>query len=100
MNHKEHVTVDYIIFRQTFAEVHTWLDETDPEKKKSGISPYRHWIKRHNVEALKDKYGDQTIEFNAGCMHILCDWLSHFYVWVLPKNETEVIVKLKENNAF
>ena len=100
MNLKEHLEIDYIVFRPTFAEVHRWLDTTYPETEKSGVSPFRHWIKRHNVEALKTKYGDQTPEFHAGCLHVLCDWLSHLDVWALPKDEAEVIAKLKENHVF
>jgi len=100
MNHEDHAMVDYIIFRHTFIEVHRWLDATYPETEKSGVSPFRHWITRHNVEALRIRYGDQTREFYAGCVHIICDWLSRLNVWALPKDEAEVIEKLKENNAF
>lgn len=100
MNHKDHVMADFFIFKKTFAEVHKWLDATYPETQKPGVSQFRHWVKRHNVEALKARYGDKTIEFHAGCMHVLCDWLSHLNVWALPKDEAEVIAKLKENNAY
>ena len=100
MNLKDHLKINYIVFRPTFAEVHRWLDATYPEIEKSGVSQFRHWIKRHNVEALKKRYGDQTLEFRVGCLHVLCDWLSHLGVWALPKDEAEVIEKLKENNAF
>ena len=100
MNHEDHAMVDYIIFRRTFVEVHRWLDATYPETEKLGVNQFRHWITRHNVEALKAQYGDQTREFHIGCLHILCDWLSHLNVWALPKDEAEVKAKLKENNAF
>ena len=100
MNHEDHAMVDYIIFRRTFVKVHRWLDATYPETNKLGVSQYRHWIKRHNVEALRARYGDKTREFRAGCLHVLCDWLWHLDVWILPKDEAEVIAKLKENNVF
>ena len=100
MNHEDHAMVDFIIFRRTFIEVHRWLDATYLETEKLGVSPFRHWITRHNVETLKNKYGDQTREFYAGCVHIICDWLSRLNVLALPKDEAEVIAKLKENNAF
>ena len=100
MNHKDHYLINLIIFRQPFPEIHKWLDETYPETEKLKVSPYRHWVKRHNVETLKTRYGDQTIEFRAGCLHVLCDWLSHLDTWELPTNEAEVIEKLKENHAY
>jgi len=100
MNHINHQTFDLIIFRKPFGEVHKWLDATYSETEKLGVSQYRHWIKRHNVEALRTQYGDQTREFRAGCLHVLCDWLWHLDVWALPKNEAEVIEKLKENHAY
>jgi len=100
MNHKDHGMVDFSLYRETFPEVHKWLDSIYPETEKLGVSQFRHWITRHNIEALKTKYGEQTIEFRVGCMHVLCDWLSHLDRWELPKDEAEVIEKLKLNHAY
>ncbi len=100
MNHKDHKMVDFFVFKKIFPELHKWLDATYSETEKLGVSQYRHWIKRHNVEALRARYGDKTREFRAGCLHILCDYLWHLDVWALPNDEAEVIEKLKENHAY
>ncbi len=100
MNHKDHVVIDYTVLRHTFFEVHRWLDATYSETEKSGVSQYRHWITRHNVDALKNRYGDQNPEFHAGCLHILCDWLYHLDIWYLPIDEAEVVAKLKEKGVY
>jgi len=91
--------VDFILYRKIFPEVHKWLDATYSETEK-GVSPYRHWITRHNIESLKAQFGDQTREFRVGCMHVLCDWLWHLDRWELPLDESEVIEKLKENYMY
>ncbi len=100
MNHRDHQQIDFILYRKAFPEVHKWLDSTYPETEKLGVSQYRHWITRHNIESLKAQYGDQKIEFRAGCMHVLCDWLSHLDMWELPIDEAEVIEKLKEKGVY
>ena len=100
MNHKSHEKIDRLLFGKAYPEVHKWLDATFGDTRKLDVSEYRHWITRHNLKALEDKYGDGIREFRVGCMHVVCDWLYHHDVWLLPDNEVEVIEKLKEYHFF
>ena len=100
MRRKEHIMVDEIVFKtHDFEYVHEWLDATFGEWVDTEHSPYRHWIKRHNVTALEEKF-EAEIERNVGYLHILCDWLSHFGMYYLPEDEEKVEWMLKYKDAY
>ena len=62
-----------------------------------GREPYRHWLNYHNLEAVKEKYGEFTVEYNAAYVHILMDYLKHFDMAFVPKDAQEaeeMLIKL------
>jgi len=90
MNREDHLKVDKVLYNKTFNKVHAWLDSTWPEYADHPI-PFLHWLKYHHIEAIREKYGDFTPEFNAAYTHILCDFVSHFNMAYVPRNMIELI---------
>jgi hypothetical protein len=93
MNRQEHLKLDNFIWNEKYNEVHQWLDECYP--KYMNRNPYRHWLERHFLDAIKEKYGEYTIEYNVAYMHILMDYLSHFQIAFTPKTKEEAESMLK-----
>lgn len=87
MNRKQHLSVDKFVWNDEHNEVHQWLDETFP--RYAGREPYRHWLERHHLKAIKEKYGEFTKEYNVAYLHILFDFLSHHQMAFVPKDEKE-----------
>ena len=81
-----------MVMGEPYEEVHLWLDANYNEFEKS--EPYRHWIERHNLEAISQKYSDPQ-EYSAAIFHIICDWLYHFRVVNFPTTSVDV-----ENNLI
>ena len=90
MDRKGHIALDKVIFNKEFNEVHKWLDSTYP-KYANGPIPHLHWLNYHHKEAIKEKYGSFTFEYNAAYMHILMDFLYHFKMAYVPENMTDLI---------
>ena len=90
MDRKGHTELDKVIFNKEFTEVHKWLDSTYPKYVNTHI-PHMHWLKYHHKEAIKEKYGSFTLEYNAAYMHILMDFLYHFKMAYVPENMTDLI---------
>lgn len=76
--------------------VHTWLDETYPFWKKRGCGNY-HLVERHNREALEEKFGLDSNEYNTGVLHVLCDLIYKFGISIIPNDYYEIqTIILKE----
>ena len=93
MKRADHLMADKFFWDEEYNDVHQWIDEHF--KYHAGRKPYRHWLERHNIEAIEKQYGNFTKRFNAGYMHILCDYLSHFGVAFVPKDRKEAEEMLK-----
>lgn len=98
MNRQEHLKVDRFTFGKEYNQVHSWLDETYNNYART--NPYKHWLERHNYSAIKLKYGEFTLEFNAAYLHILFDYLSHFGIAFVPKDEEETRSMLKSQGVL
>jgi len=98
MKREEHLRVDSFIWNEEFSEVHQWIDECYP--KYAGRTPYKHWLERHYLDAIKEKYGEFTLEYNVAYTHILFDYLSHFEMAYVPKTKEEAEAMLKSLGAF
>jgi hypothetical protein len=93
MYRHEHLKVDKFFYNKEYNEVHKWLDETYPQYART--NPYMHWLERHHLQAIEEKYGLGSIEYNVAYLHILADFLSHMQIAVVPKNKEEVGSYLK-----
>ena len=91
--------MDNMLFGKTFPEVHRWLDGTFKKWADSG-HPYMHWIERHNTLAIALKFDARSIEFLSARHHVLCDWMSHWGIWLIPENQIEVTEFLKTLGKF
>ena len=101
MNRAKHLEIDKQIFYpegsslttecKNFNFVHQWLDTLDIYTS----NWYRHWRDRHHIEAIIAQYGSFTAEYNVAYLHILCDWLYHFNMALVPKDKKEVEDNLK-----
>lgn len=92
MNRKEHLNIDILVFGKEFNNVHSWLDG---EYWKYTKNPYLHWLNRHHIKAIYEKYGHFTPEYNSAYLHILFDFLSHFQLAYVPIDEEDVKSMLK-----
>jgi len=90
MKREDHLKIDNAIFGKEYDAVHKWLDSTYPEYAKHRI-PHIHWLKYHHLQAIHDKYGDFTPEFNAAYTHIMCDFIHHFKMSYVPKDLNDVV---------
>jgi hypothetical protein len=90
MDHKDHLKIDKVIFGKEFEHVHKWLDSTFPKYANHPV-PYMHWLNYHHMEAIREKYGDFTPEFNAAYVHIMCDYVHHFNMAYVPKDMTDTV---------
>lgn len=101
LRRRDHEAITKILLGDGYTEVHKWIDALAGPFFDNGC-PYMHWVKRHNLKALRDKYGDQTSpEFMAGLLHIQCDLLSHFRTFTpTPKTESDVKKILKNKGHW
>jgi hypothetical protein len=86
--------LDMLLLGKKFPEVHKWLDATFNDSQKRAKygrfgQVYYHWVDGHHEETLRTKFGD-TPEFQAGRLHMIADWLSHWNIAEFPKNGAEV----------
>lgn len=88
MKRENHLKVDRFFWDKEYDDVHTWIDACFP--RYVGRNPYHHWLERHHIIAIAKKYGEYTLRYNVAYLHILADFLSHFGVAVVPKDEKEV----------
>jgi hypothetical protein len=93
MDRKNHEKVDLFFWDKKYSEVHQWLDATFP--KYAGRNPYRHWLERHHIKAIKEKFGEFYLEYNVAYLHILADYLSHHQIAFVPVDEKEAEAMLK-----
>ena len=90
MRREKHLEVDRKIFNKEFPEVHKWIDGSFVKWQS-----YRHWTINHHLEAVIERFGSFTAQYNSAYFHILMDWISHFAIAVVPKDKTEVLRLLK-----
>ena len=95
MKRSDHCKVTEIVLGKSYQEVHTWIDDLYPKYR-----GFMHWTERHHREALRKKYGDNTPEYAAGMLHILCDWLSHLGIFVVPNDKKQVLKLFKEKTEI
>lgn len=89
-----HCNVTDLVMGKKFNEVHKWLDEL--YQFYENTEPYRHWIERHNIKAVSEKYDEGSHEHSAALLHIICDWISRFSVVNCPSTQEDVINKLRK----
>ena len=80
-----------MFFKKGYDEVHQWIDAT--YKPHLGFA---HWINRHHIEAITEKYGEDTIEYDVAYLHIFSDFLSHLGLFKVPKTKQECEEQLTE----
>jgi len=88
MNRKEHLKVDIFFYSKKYNEVHKWIDGCF--WKYMNTNPYKHWLERHHLEAIREKYEFGTTKYNIAYLHVLVDWLSHFGYAIVPETREEV----------
>jgi len=88
MKKTEHFKIDRFLWDEEFPDVHQWLDECYSQF--AARNPYRHWLKRHHLKAIRKKYGKHTREYNVAYIHILFDFLNAFEAAEVPRNEKDV----------
>jgi hypothetical protein len=98
MKRQDHLRVDKFTWDKEYNDVHQWLDECFP--KYAGRNPYMHWLERHYLDAIKEEYGEFTLEYNVAYMHILFDYLSHFQFAYVPKTKKDAESMLKSLGAL
>lgn len=54
MDRENHLRVDKFAWDQEYNDVHQWLDETYIQH--ANKNPYRHWLARHHIKAIAEKY--------------------------------------------
>lgn len=91
MNRKSHVIVTQTVLTEGFDDVHQWIDETYRPHL-----AYLHWLNRHHKQAVREKYGEDSWEYEVALLHIATDFLSHFGKFYVPENREECEAKLKE----
>ena len=89
MRREEHLAIDKKIFGKEFPDVHGWIDSEYPKYFRT--NPFRHWLAYHHEEAIREKYGAYTENYNVACMHVICDFLSHFNKCCLPRDKYELM---------
>ena len=92
---ERHVEVTKIVFGEGYPEVHKWIDACFPKYMHDGECAHYgsvnyHWIERHHIEALAEEYGENSVRFLVGCLHIVTDWINHWGIAKLPRNQSEV----------
>ena len=83
------MVLTYLIFSFPYTDVHIWLDELFPK-----YGGFGHWSERHHLQAIKEKYGENTVRYNVAYLHIICDWLSHLDRIEVPIDAQDVKNKL------
>ena len=87
-----HGNIDGLLGGRIYQAVHGWIDGTF-----DGTNGRIHWINRHHLKAINEKYPIGSIENTIARMHVVMDWMWYYYVICLPKNRQEVIIRLKEH---
>ncbi len=101
MKLKDHEKLDVLMFGKSFGDVHQWLDELYGEyvpggKRENLGGAYYHWCEHHSHEAIREKYGVHTEEYDSAKLHIIIDWVAHWGKVKFPKDRGEVIKLLDE----
>ncbi len=114
MNLKDHEKLDILMFGKSYPEVHQWIDECFDDYARGGKhedagNAYYHWIERHHLQAIRDKFipkkgkdnvtyvtDEKLNRYEAAKLHIIADWLTHWGHPELPHNKEEVIKLLDE----
>jgi len=89
---ENHLALTEIIFRDSYPDVHRWMDELIVPNKFG----FRNWVHRHHLEAIAKRFGEGTTEYMVAYLHILTDWVSHTGRVEVPKDRDEVIRKFRE----
>ena len=98
MDREGHLKVDRFFWNKEYWDVHNWLDSS--YAKYVGKNPYHHWTEHHYKEAIANKFGQYTLQYNVAYLHILADCLGHFGIAEVPKDKDEVIELLKSMGVY
>lgn len=91
MDRKSHELITEAIFGKPFNKIHEWIDSEFANRQ-----GYSHWQYHHHLQAIKEKYGEGTINYRVALLHIITDWISHWGKFCIPKNQEEVLKELNE----
>ena len=80
-----HLEIDKLMFKKEFNHVHGWIDSRFPEYRS-----YPHWLHYHHVEAINEKFPEGSAENASACLHVIEDFVGHFGIVFLPRNENEL----------
>lgn len=94
MNLDDHCKITEIIFGKPHRYVHNWLDAFYSVHKSN-----KHWVHRHHIKAIKEKYGEGTTEYLVAYVHILCDWLVQYAHPFVPKTLEEIEPEMAKCNV-
>lgn len=92
---KAHGEITKIMFGRRFLDVHTWIDGAF-----DGTNGRTHWIHRHHEEAINQKYPTCGLRRKVAHIHVIMDWIWYYKIVFLPKNQQEVIDKLREHGIY
>ena len=88
------------IFGKPYEEIHIWLDDCYPDYAYNGKnahygSVHYHRIERHNLQAIHEKYGKDTIESKVAILHCIVDFIFAYGEYYLPINKEDCLTFLK-----
>ena len=86
-----HLEVDKCMLKEEFNDVHAWIDSRLPEYRS-----YPHWLHYHHVDAISEQYTTGSKEHASACLHVIEDFIGHFGIVFLPRDEEELRDKLEE----
>jgi len=92
---KIHEELTVHVFGRRFEDVHKWIDGAF-----DGTNGRTHWIHRHHEEAINNKYSNCGIRRKIARIHVLVDWMWYYHIIFFPKNQQEVIDKLREHGVY
>ena len=90
MKKEDHINITKMFFDSGYGKVHEWLDSSYAKYvNQRDVSVFYHWTMHHHLKAVTDKYRVSSVECQVACLHIVCDWLSHFCTFQFPKDREE-----------
>ena len=92
MKRAEHERLCEIVLGESCREVHNWLDTINQEYE----NPFLHWLDTHHLEAVGEKYHEDSIQYKAAVLHIISDWIANSGRVILPKDREELVLDLKK----
>lgn len=86
-----HSEIDCKLTGTLYQNVHAWMDGTF-----DGTNGRTHWVNRHHLQAINERYPKESIENLIARLHVMVDWLFYYRIICLPKDKWEVIKRLGE----